>query len=199
MSEEQAEYNIEAAEEKQAAEEIKTPEEPNTAEDLARLSGWKPKDEYNGNPADWRSAEVFNERGEWIEKHKKQEAKINDIENRFNSRMDNANKLHQQQIEIQKNDLVRKRNDAIDLADRDQANKFQTDIDNLNTQVVAPEPANSEQAAIDSWNTNNQWIQGTEPKAAYAKQQFSTAFFVKIYILILIMGGDIENESQTVT
>jgi len=146
---------------------------PNTAEDIARQGGWKPKEEYTGDLADWRSAEVFNERGVWIDKHKQQEKRMSDMEGRFNSRMDNANKLHQTQIEMQKQELIRKRDDAIDLADRDQANRYQTDIDSLNAQPEPPQ-ANNENTVLDQWNVENPWILGNDPKAAYAKQQFGS-------------------------
>jgi hypothetical protein len=147
---------------------------PNTAEDVARAGGWKPKDEYTGNQEDWRSAEVFNERGVWIDKHKAQEKRLSDMEGRFNSRLDSQNKLHQAQVEMQKKELVRKRDDAIDLADRDQANRYQTDLDSLNVQPEPPAPASNDDSVLDTWNASNPWILGTDPKAAYAKQQFGS-------------------------
>lgn len=50
--ENQAAQNNEATENQQ---EVQQP----TVEDLAREKGWRPKEEYNGDPAHWRSAEVF--------------------------------------------------------------------------------------------------------------------------------------------
>ncbi len=148
--------------------ENKEQDQPKTAEDVARSGGWKPQDEWEGDPAEWRSAEVFNERGEWIDRHKKQQKQIDEMQSTFNTRMDNANKLHQQQIELQKADLIRKRDDAIDLADKGAANGYQDDIDKLNTQPTAVDG----QSTLDSWNSSNPWILQNNPKAAYAKQQF---------------------------
>lgn len=153
-------------------------EEPqNTAEDLARSGGWKPQDEWEGPKEDWRSAEVFNERGEWIQRHKTQEKRINDIESTFNQRMDNANKIHQAQLEMQKSELQRKRDEAIELADKETANKFQDDIDTLNSQQVVEAPAaaaDNQQAVLDSWNKNNPWIFQGGPKTAYARSQLQS-------------------------
>ena len=140
----------------------------NPEEERARAGGWRPKEEWDGPAEEWRSAEVFNERGEWITRHKEQEKRITSIEEKFNVRMDNANKLHQQQIELQRAELVRKRDDAIDLADREAANGYQDDIDSLNVQ---PE-TNNDQAKLDSWNASNQWVLGDTPKAEYAKARF---------------------------
>lgn len=146
-------------------------DQPKTAEDVARSGGWKPKEEWEGDLSEWRSAEVFNERGEWIQRHKAQQKQIDDMQSTFNTRMDNANKLHEQQIEMQKSDLIRKRDDAIDLADKTAANGFQDDIDKLNNQTVE-QPANNGQSTLDNWNSANPWILQNNPKAAYAKQQF---------------------------
>jgi len=43
------------------AEEVNVVEAPveKTTEDLAKEKGWRPKEEYHGDPAHWRSAEVF--------------------------------------------------------------------------------------------------------------------------------------------
>ena len=147
-------------------------------EETARAGGWKPESEWDGDdkqkPAQFISAELFNERGVWIERHKTQQKQIDEMKSTFNTRMDNANKLHNQQLEVQKSELIRKRDDAIDDADRETANKIQGDIDKINEQSVevATAPASNEQSTLETWNTANPWILGNDPKAAYAKQQF---------------------------
>lgn len=146
--------------------------EQTSSEDIAREGGWKPKDEWEGPPGEWRSAEVFNERGEWIKKHKAQDKRLNEMETQFNTRLDNSNKLHKAQMETQKAELVRKRDAAIDLADRDTANQIQGDIDNL----VIPEETttvNTGQSALDAWNQANPWVFQAGPKAAYAQSQLN--------------------------
>lgn len=150
--------------------------EMGAAEEKARAGGWKPEEEWDGEdtqkPEQFISAELFNERGVWIERHKAQQKQISELESSFNTRMNNANKIHQQQMEVQKSDLERKRDDAIDSADREAANGYQKDIDKLNQQPVEQVPINNDQTTLDTWNTNNPWILGNDPKAAYAKQQF---------------------------
>ena len=173
MSEEQAE-GLEVEQDPQDEQQKEIEEQPqSSAEDVARQSGWKPLAEFEGDPAEWRSAEVFNERGDWIKRAKQQDKRMNDLETTFNTRLDNANKLHQHQMEIQKAELVRKRDDAIDDADRVTANKYQEDIDKINAQPNESLPANNSQSTLDSWNADNPWILGNDPKAAYGKQQFS--------------------------
>ena len=146
--------------------------EANPAEDKAREGGWKPKEDWQGEPDEWRSAEVFNERGEWIEKHKTQQKRMDELENTVQSRLENQRKMMEQQAETQRNELIRKRNDAIDEADREKANKYQDDIDSLR-QNEEPEQVNNNQVVMDNWNTANPWILQNDPKAAYGKQQFA--------------------------
>ncbi len=175
MSEDQAEaleVEQDQQDEQQDEQQEKKQAQP-SAEDVARQSGWKPLEEFEGDPAEWRSAEVFNERGYWIGKSKQQDKRIDELSNSFNTRLDNANKLHQHQMDLQKAELVRKRDDAIDDADRVTANKYQDDIDKINAQPNESLQADNSQQTLDNWNANNPWILGYDPKAAYGKQQFS--------------------------
>lgn len=154
------------------------PDEPveQTIEEIAAEQGHKSREDHiasGGDPKKWRNAEVWLARGELMEQHKtwtaemkeQYDSRMDEMESGFNTRLDNVNKLH-------KAELVRKRDAAIDLADRETANNIQTDIDNLDTQPVNA-GASADQAALDAWNTANPWINGAEPKAAYAKQQFN--------------------------
>ena len=168
--------SLEPAEQEGQAVEQAEPEaiQANPVEDKAREGGWKPKEDWQGEPDEWRSAEVFNERGEWIDKHKAQQKRMDDLETTFTSRLDNQRKFMDQQAEAQRNELIRKRDDAIDEADREKANKFQDDIDSLKKTEDPVTNGNDNQAVMDSWNASNPWILGSDPKAAYGKQQFST-------------------------
>ena len=145
----------------------------NPHEDKAREGGWKPKAEWQGEPDEWRSAEVFNERGEWIDKHKAQTKRMDEMENKFSSRLDNQRKMMDAQYETQKKELIRKRDDAIDDADRETANKFQDEIDSIKKIDEPASTVNNQAEVLDSWNTSNPWILQNNPKAAYGKQQFS--------------------------
>ncbi len=168
--------SLEAAEQEGQEVEIEEKEKEvivNPHEDKAREGGWKPKEDWQGEPDEWRSAEVFNERGEWIEKHKAQAKRMDEMENKFSSRLDNQRKMMDAQAETQKNDLIRKRNDAIDDADRETANKFQDEIDNIKP-IDEPVSTGGNQAEVlNNWNTSNPWILQNNPKAAYGKQQFA--------------------------
>lgn len=163
---------VDGQEDDQHVDENAENEQPLTAEDIARQGGWKPLEEWDGDPKEWRSAEVFNERGEWIQRHKAQERRINELQDDFNTRLSNVTQLHQIQLEAQKAELIRKRDEAIDLADKDAALGYQSQLEKLDQTPVQPE-ANKGQQVLDEWNKENPWIFGNDPKAAYAKQQFA--------------------------
>ena len=158
----------------EAALEVENTDTPeiSAAEEKARGGGWKPETEWEEDdpkkPQEFASAEVFNARGEFIGRMKDQDKRIAGMETEFNTRMDNANKLFKHQLETQKADLITKRDDAIDLADREGANKFQDQIDNL-ADVPESAPANNGQTALDAWNAKNRWASERTPKAAYAQ------------------------------
>ncbi len=152
-----------------------TPDDPpemSAAEEKARGGGWKPESEWEEDdpkkPREFASAEEFNIRGEFIGRIKDQDRRMSDMETQFNTRADNMNKLHKQQIDSQRADLISKRDDAIDLADREGANKIQDQIDNL-AEVPESTPADTGQTALDAWNAKNRWAAERTPKAAYAQ------------------------------
>ena len=102
--------------------ESKQPEQT-TAEDMARKGGWRPESEWEDDdpkrPDAFSSAEMFNARGEFIGRIKAQDKRLNEMESSFNTRLENSNLLHKAQLDSQKAELVRKRDAAIDLADRE--------------------------------------------------------------------------------
>ncbi len=151
---------------------------PNTQEDVARQAGWKPESEWEGEdankPNEFISAELFNERGKRIESNKAHQKRLKDATDDFDSRLNNMGKLHNVQMEAQKKDLQRKLDDAIKLADVDEAKAIQKDIDSLQAAPEESTPTgNPDQSALDDWNSKNSWIFNPGPKAAYAISQFN--------------------------
>jgi len=140
-------------------------------EAAARETGWVNKEEWveKGNdPAEHRSAELYNERGMWIEKQKKQDKRISEMERNFDTRMSNANQLHNAQLETQRQELIRKRAEFVEDANVAGVDSTQAQIDALQPLPVAqPQKA---QAFVD-WEGENPWIMGNSPKAVYAKAQ----------------------------
>lgn len=147
--------------------------------------GYQTKEQWeeSGNdPADYVTEEVFNARGDLIRQSKRQQRRIDELENRLNSqsqdyegRLENQARLSAIGLDSQRTDLQAKLEEAIDLGDRDKALSIQGNIDKLNPVIDSlkeptPKPAATPQGkdpAITEWEDNNPWIMGETPKAAY--------------------------------
>ena len=143
------------------------PPEMSASEKKARSNGWFPKDDWKDDPDDWVSHKKFNERGEMIGSIKQLKKQRDDDRRQFNSRLDNVNKMH----EVMLTELESKRDNAIDMADRQEANKIQDQIDNMRA-TQAPEPQQTDDF-LNTWNQNNHWITSGTPKAIYAGTMFN--------------------------
>ena len=154
---------------------------PEISEDETRASGngWTDREAWEGkggDPDEWVSARKFNERGEMIGNIRSLKQRLDDQEKKFDARLDHNKTLHEAQMKVTIADLEAKRDDAIDLADRDKANQIQGQIDEVKaTSVdVAPETVTNDQSALDDWNDANSWVTDEDsPKAAYAIQRFN--------------------------
>ncbi len=154
-------------------EEIETEVEPQERVDpeveKASNNGWKPKDQWKGNPDDWVSAKKFNERGDMI-------GRIKQLENaakQFDDRLANQRKLMDAQREQEVAKLEEQRKQAVELADVEKFNTVQKQLDDIkHTQPDQNSQTNNEQQTIDEFNAGNPWIFEDSPKAIYAKAMF---------------------------
>jgi len=71
-------------------------QELSPAETLAMEGGWKPKEQYNGDPAKWVSAEEFNRRGELFEKIDFQNREIKEMKRAMKEVLDHQGKIREQ-------------------------------------------------------------------------------------------------------
>jgi len=175
MAEEQEQIQEEITEET-AGDEIQEEvvEEVNPDHEQAMRNGWRPKEEWNGDSDEWVSAKKFNERGQMIGDIRQLKRRLDSQEESFGNRLDHHKKLQEAQMKVAISDLESRRDEAIDLADREKANSIQSQIDDTRAQAVepAPAPAQNGQTVLDEWNANNSWVNENTPKAAFAKMMF---------------------------
>ncbi len=155
-----------------ATEQEPAPKQLSAEEEKATRDGWKPKDEWQGDPDDWVSAKKFNERGDMIGQLKQ----LREENRQFNERLENQRKFMQAQQEQTIKELEAKRQEAVESADVDKFNSVQKQIDTLQQ----PEPPANEPGvkpddaqAINDWNAANPWIFEDSEKANYAKFLFA--------------------------
>lgn len=172
IAEEVVEEVVETTEEvKENTEEV---EAVDPEQDRASAHGWLPRDKWRGDPDDWASAKKFNERGEMIGEIRKLKTRVDTAEQGFTARLDHHKKLQEAQMKVTISELESRRDEAIDLADRDNANRIQGQIDDVKATVIPETPApQNEQSIMDDWNASNPWIFEESPKAAYATARFN--------------------------
>lgn len=139
-------------------------------EKKAMQHGWMPKDKFEGEEGEFRSAEYFMGKGEMLDKFSNQSKKVKRLE----SAIKNMTVVFQKNIEDGKRrdieGLVDKRNEAITDQDIDAVNKIDTQISeihknhqdfNTNNQEDMPPGISPEVASFAE--DNQDWFNGTTP------------------------------------
>lgn len=175
------------------------PDTPDTVdaaiEDRARLSGWKPKDEFRGDPARWTDATTFVERGEKIlpivlERNRALEDKLSRITDQlgevttrqtetaqaFVEYRDFARKSEERSYQRAKAELEARMNAAVDTADRDTYQRAKAELDQLERPPAAAAADKSEapkqQPQVDpvvrEWVGENDWFNRDPTLGAFA-------------------------------
>jgi hypothetical protein len=172
MTDEIQEVESEEVEQSESQEVEQAQADPETEKAIS--NGWRPKDEWQGDPDDWVSARKFNQTGELMGSIRDLKSRLDKSERSFQSRLDNVNKLHETQQAQLLADLERKRNDAVEMADVDAVNNIQGQIDNLRQAPQVQETQQDDSALLDDWNAKNPYIfDQSNPKAAFAQARFN--------------------------
>jgi len=122
------------------------------------------------DPEKWVSPELFEERGERIK-----------MKAHYDSLLKNQSLLHQIQLKNQREELLAKRDDAIDIADKDAVKRYDKQIkelDALDELAKEPQPAAASGKApeIAEWEAENPWCYNQEdPKTKLANRVFNEA------------------------
>lgn len=161
-------------------------------EQAAREMGWKPKEEFRGDPAKWTDAETFVSRGENFipilradrEKLRGENADIRaaltetqTLLRASQEAIEELRKYHtedtQRQVEKARKDLVKQLKQARDEGDVDAEVEIQDELSKIRTAQAAPPaapapkppaaPAPQPDAAFAAWSANNAWF-ATNPR-----------------------------------
>lgn len=131
-------------------------------EQIASQSGWKPKDEWKGDPDAWRPAREFNERGEFINQIKKLHKKQTEMEKAIGV----MGEINRRTAEIERDkaisDLKELRREAVRRQDVDAADDFSDKITELKNVEIPATVVESEQSpqpddAFVAWVEENSW------------------------------------------
>lgn len=136
-----------------------------TGEDVARQQGWKPQEEWEGNPEDWVDAKTFNQRGEYMERIKSQsslikklEKKLSTVESTMNTLAEHHRKVKETERARALDELKAMKVDALDMGDHSKVAEIDDqilDIKQAAKDEVAKEP--TIHPALESWIEENPW------------------------------------------
>lgn len=138
-------------------------QEPSVEEQLASEQGWVPKEEWKGNPDEWRPAKEFNDRGELFTRIKTQSRELSEIKRAMTFLQDQqrnqydlgykqaiAGLKNSRTSALQEGDVVT----AQQLTDRIEAVKEQHQTE-MRQQTVVPPVAPS--VEFKTWFDKNTW------------------------------------------
>jgi len=145
--------------------EEKSPEEK-AIEEKAGKMGWTPKEEFKGDPAKWRPASEFVERGENMlplvkAQIKRQDKEILELKETLRQFGEYNTKAEQRAYEKAMQDLKQQRADAIAAGDGVAFDKVDTAIEQLKKDVVEiklPQVNTELDPVYLEWRKNNKWV-----------------------------------------
>lgn len=174
MSEQNTEINTEVVnipvvEEKEVVTE--TPVELSPDEQRAMEHGWRPKEEWEGDPEDWVSAREFNRRGELFARIAKYGNENKEMRESLKKLFNQHRQLYDAGYKKALNDLKQQKLEAADVGDTRKLLEIDEQIDNLreehknaietfDKEVATPStPATNEehQLAYEQWMSVNPW------------------------------------------
>jgi len=91
--------------------------EVSEVEERARAQGWVPKEEWDGDPAAWRPASVFVDRGELLGKIKSQSTEMRELKTMVNYLAEQNRKLYEAGYEKAIAELQNARDQAVEAGD----------------------------------------------------------------------------------
>ena len=158
----------EAQETTEVVEEVN--QEP-TVEDIARDHGWRPKDEWDGDPDLWVNAAQFNERGELYDRIKsqnkqlqRQERSLAQMREEFKGFQEHARKVAKAEMQEQLTKLKDVKKQALEDQDHDTVVEVDEKIADIKAAEKQAEQAGQETSQqesydpeIASWLEDNQW------------------------------------------
>lgn len=135
-----------------------------TTEDIARASGWKPKEEYAGDPAKWVSAETFVAKGELIERIESLGKKLKDSEKTIKLLTEHHNKVKESEFKRAVEFLKQQKKQAYESGDVDKIIELDDKIAEIKETQKAQKDAFAEDTkgsgvdpAFTSWVSENKW------------------------------------------
>jgi len=149
-------------------------------EDRARQDGWRPQEEWTGDPAKWVDAETFVKRGEQI--HSFQRGKISRLEDRVQAQEREIQEIREfrerelERVKAEKDSRIRElesqRAQAIENGDGAAFSMADREINTLREPEPARAPRDADEQTFQrymrEWGEENTWYGSDEAMTGYA-------------------------------
>jgi hypothetical protein len=142
------------------------------AEQKAWDDGWRPEDEFEGKPENWKTAEAYNLYGEFQVDVRAAKAETRRVQQEADERFANLNKYHEGKRKAEIADLRAQQRQAVEEADTARFDQLEKQIENtaaVETTTPQVDPT------IADWNTANPWINDGSDKAQDAQGWYQRA------------------------
>lgn len=127
-------------------------DQPNPLVDKAKASGWKPLEEFEGDPDQWVDAKEFIGRAPLFEKNHKLKKELNELKNTLHEVKTHISKVSQAAYNKAVADLTAQRDMAIDDGDKDQVKAIDKAIKEAESIKVVVDNVHP---AIKAWEADN--------------------------------------------
>ena len=181
VSEETEEVSEEVeVEDEESTEEVDSDEAEWSEEELQAMdSGWKPQDEWDGDPDDWVTAKQFNRNGEYLRKIHNQNRKIKQLDDVVGNLAKQQKQIFDAGYAKAKRELKSALREANKEGDDATADAIENRIEQLETQhqadVKVIDPATTQQVPPEvapefvSWVKRNEWFVKKPALRAFAE------------------------------
>lgn len=150
-------------------EQTSTPEpQVNETEQRAREMGWVPKEEYSGDSAKWKSAEVFVALDEPIKRIESQSQELKKVKLALDALREHHSKVAENEYQRAIRDLKTQRKQALVEGDIDSFDRLETEIEKAKDQFIeikqrnvveAPTQSEVVNPEFKSWLNRNAWYE----------------------------------------
>lgn len=144
----------------------------------AMAKGWKPKDEFEGNPDDWRPAKQFVEWHEVVTDSRNLKKQLKGMQKSYNRDIQGLNLFHKAQLETKEKEIMARFNRAVEDGDKATANAALKEHGEVQAQKEAvSKDSGKDPAQIKAeWEMENVWIYNqNDPKSAFANTAYNMA------------------------
>jgi len=149
---------------------IETPETVDPFFETAKEKGWKPLEEFDGDPNEWVDAKEFVKRAPLFDRLKTQGKKLKEQEKALHDMASHIDKVSQAAYNRAIADLKKEKAEAVSVADVETVERVDREIERVRAEMVPPKQQGGIHPAITEWvsKPENKWFNESPEMATFA-------------------------------